>query len=209
MCKAVEQVSKFLVNNCHPAVKPTGETQSSGDPAGFPLSSLLFNRNVTLNITARTMACQAPQNWTAESSAAFLTRHFFRALLQRIFKDKGVVSPTEPIILGSLRKQCYISFYDYVTGAMRKIMNGTSVSEAVKSRINASGLLSIEREEVEQYERKYYGGKKNLSVTWSLMAFSAGCVESLIVVDRWLFLRESGLISIIKVESAFDHISMY
>ena len=57
-------------------------TSTAGDPQGFPISASLTERNVQLNITARAMACQAPQNWTRESSADFFLRHFYRALLQ-------------------------------------------------------------------------------------------------------------------------------
>ena len=41
-------------------------------------------------------------------------------------------------------------------------------------------------------------------MVWSLMAFSAGVIESVIVVDRWLYLREMGC-SQAWVEAAFDH----
>jgi hypothetical protein len=46
---------------------------------------------IRLNITARMMACQAPENWTREESDGFFTRHFYRAVLQKIFLDRGVV----------------------------------------------------------------------------------------------------------------------
>ena len=74
------------------------------DPEGFPMSRRFAQygscggsdgigkeRGIRLNITARMMACQAPENWTKEESDAFFTRHFYRAVLQRIFLDRGVV----------------------------------------------------------------------------------------------------------------------
>jgi hypothetical protein len=195
---------------------------SACDPHGFPMSERIgtYNENgIRLNITARMMAVQAPQNWTEKESDAFFTRHFYRALLQKVFLDYGVVSKmkqeinveeencleslesTEPVIIGSLRKGCYSSFKSYVRGALEKLSadseRGTRVHEKMRN---------ITDEEIEEYAHRYEGMKKELSVTWSLMAFSAGVVESLIVVDRWLFLREyPNLVKECWVEAVFDY----
>ncbi|KAK6352486.1 hypothetical protein TWF730_009311 [Orbilia blumenaviensis] len=178
----------------------------------FPLSTRLSSQSITLNITARMMAVQAPRNWTQETSSDFFKRHFYRALLQRIFFEKGVLSATEPLIVGSLRKAAYTGFYEYVTSAVRKILNassgpneGSSVGEGVKAKIKEMRLDSIEREEVESYEERYGKGLKELSVMWTLMAFCAGCVESLVVADRWCYLTESGRCKVVKVEAAFEY----
>lgn len=176
-------------------------TSSLTDPHGFPLSSLLTTKNLSLNITARMMACQAPQNWTKDTSAAFFTRHFFRALLQRIFADKGVVSASpslesgelgggEPIIIGSLRKKCYESFPSYVFGAMDKL--------------GWEGKIQVTEEEVRRYEERFTARKKDLSVMWCLMAFCAEVVESLVVVDRYVYLCEEG-VGDVWVEAAFEY----
>ncbi|KAM3554727.1 hypothetical protein MY1884_005988 [Beauveria asiatica] len=64
------------------------------DPQGFPMSERLSTyggHGIRANITARMMACQAPQNWTAAESELFFTRHFYRAVLQKIFLDRGAV----------------------------------------------------------------------------------------------------------------------
>ncbi|KAK7743067.1 hypothetical protein SLS62_010699 [Diatrype stigma] len=65
------------------------------DPQGFPMSDRLCNykdMGIRQNITARMMACQAPQNWTEAESDGFFTRHFYRAVLQKIFLDRGVIT---------------------------------------------------------------------------------------------------------------------
>lgn len=175
-----------------------------GDPDGFPISQRLTSISTSLNITARMMACQAPYNWTSESSSDFFKRHFYRALLQRIFLDKGVLDSKEPIIIGSLRKKSYLSFYDYVHDAIEKILAGSSTDEKIKNRMRVAGLQQISPEEVQDYESKYSQGLKHLSIIWTLMAFCAGCVESLIVVDRYLFLKESEVVRDIRIEPAFE-----
>lgn len=184
------------------------------DPHGFPMSERVGTHDgdgIRLNITARMMAVQAPQNWTAKESDAFFTRHYYRALLQRVFLDRGVVArlkadddgveSTEPVIIGSLRKGCYGSFVSYVRGALEKLAGDENRGPVVLEKMG-----NIEDEEIEGYARRYDRLKKELSITWSLMAFSAGVVESLIVVDRWLFLQEHpDLVQEAWVEPVFDY----
>ena len=188
------------------------------DTHGFPMSNRVGTYNndgLRLNITARMMAVQAPQNWTEKESDAFFTRHYYRALLQKVFLDRGVVSKmkrdfggeeggpesTEPVIIGSLRKGCYGSFKAYVRGALEKLSLDPERGAFVHEKMG-----DITDEEIEDYAQRYEGLKKELSVTWSLMAFSAGVVESLIVVDRWLFLKEhKELVQDCWVEAVFDY----
>ncbi|KAH0606407.1 uncharacterized protein H6S33_004068 [Morchella sextelata] len=172
------------------------KTSISTDPHGFPLSTLLTDNSISLNITARMMACQAPQNWTQETSSAFFTRHFFRALLQRIFADKGLISPDggEPVIIGSLRKKCYEDFVSYVTGAI--------------SKLGWEEKVNITAAEIKGYEERFGDRKKDLSVLWCLMAFCAGVVESLVVVDRFAYLseaKERGELRECWVEAGFEY----
>lgn len=197
------------------------------DPQGFPMSqrlSLLKHKRgqgVRFNITARMMAVQAPQNWTSTDSSAFFTRHFFRALLQRIFLDRGVVretrrereehvagdeqgegwaEATDPVIIGSLRAGCYTSFRSYVRGAVAKLARDPERGPQIQNMMG-----SLTDEQIDGYERRYQGRKKDLSVVWSLMAFSAGLVEACIVVDRWSFLKEQEAVERCWVEAIFDY----
>ena len=198
-------------------------TSSVYDPHGFPMSERLstyrhqHGEGIRLNITARMMAVQAPQNWTAAESEAFFTRHFYRALLQRILVDRGVVekpmtsegvsrSPRgwsgadQPVVIGSLRKVCYTSFVAYVRGAVAKLlkddMRGTEI---------ADGMAGLTDEDIARYEDRYQSKKKELSIMWSLMAFSAGVVESIMVVDRWLYLTEQAEVEDCWVETVFQY----
>ncbi|KAI1113685.1 methyltransferase domain-containing protein [Nemania sp. NC0429] len=200
------------------------------DPHGFPLSDRLCTYRgdgIRLNITARMMACQAPYNWTEAESDGFFTRHFFRAVLQKIFLDRGVISKvyhdgtkvgdeadrsaqspfnmsTNPVILGSLSKACYKSLHAYVRGAITKL---TTSSEYHEQRdIIKERMSDITDEEIAKYETQYSPRKRELSAIWTLMAFSAVVVESLIVTDRWLFLRQhSDVVQDCWVEAVFDY----
>lgn len=225
---------------------------ASADPHGFPMSNRLATYNttgITLNITSRMMGVQAPANWTAQDSDSFFTRHFYRALLQKLFLDYGVVDAipldtsdhmtsstpeppqeqeeqapapapitTTPIIIGSLRKSCYHSFTAYVRGAIHKLTTATATATATapaaappRRDISAhllARLHPLTDATIRQYEERYAPLRAELSVVWSLMAFSAGVVESLIVVDRYAFLREAverGQCRAAWVEGVFEY----
>lgn len=204
------------------------------DPQGFPMServSTYDGKGVRLNITARMMACQAPLNWGAADSDSFFTRHFYRAVLQKIFLDKGVISKvyydqgdttdnkendagraktspfnvsTNPVIIGSLGKNCYKTFHTYVRGAIKKLTTHNEYTKYMD--VIADKMGGITDEEIDTYVTAYAGRKRELSAVWTMMAFSAAVVESLIVTDRWLFLKEHpDIVHDCWVESVFDH----
>lgn len=213
----------ILRPNLHPVNSRTARESAAYDPHGYPMSERVGTHNgdgIRLNITARMMAVQAPQNWTEKESDAFFTRHYYRALLQKVFLDTGVVSAaplphdsgdaesesprndrTDPVIIGSLRKGCYVSFVAYVKGAVEKLTR-----DPLRGNEIAEKMGSLTDEDIEVYAKKYGPRKKELSIMWSLMAFSAGVVESLIVTDRWLFLKEHPkLVKDCWVEAVFDY----
>lgn len=207
----------------HPRLEKTGE---ANDPHGFPMSNRFCNyystddpdnneKGVRLNITCRMMAVQAPSNWGASDSEGFFTRHYYRALLQRIFLDRGVVGPPRatstvspaghtsggtPIVIGSLRKGCYENFVSYVRGALAKLVEDPNMGNVFKDKTG-----DITDAEIETYDKEYSKRKKDLSVIWSLMAFSAGVIEASIVVDRWLWLQEQDEVQEAWVEPVFDY----
>ncbi|KAL8811104.1 MAG: hypothetical protein Q9223_007604, partial [Gallowayella weberi] len=187
------------------------QTSSTCDPHGFPMSERftkykhISGEGIRFNITARMMAVQAPQNWTQAECNSFFTRHFYRAVFQRLLLDKGIINnphPTHtndiqhkrdanakagkknkkpPIILGSLRKPAYASFLTYTRAAITKLTDPSSPHASLISE----NLSHIPDAEISSYETRYAHKKKHLSILWSLMAFSAQVVESAIVVDRW------------------------
>ncbi len=199
-------------------------TSSTCDPHGFPMSERLARyqhhrgQGIRLNITARMMAVQAPENWTATECESFFTRHFYRALLQRILLDRGIVEkptqdgdrngesprgwtgPGPALTIGSLRKACYSSFIAYVRGAITKLADDQQRGSEIQKRME-----DLTDNDIAHYEEIFKEKKKELSVVWSLMAFSASVVESCIVVDRWLYLKEQAEVRDCWVESVFDY----
>lgn len=165
------------------------------------------------------MAVQAPFNWGRKDSEAFFTRHFYRALLQRIFLDCGVVeqpnpehveandgSPlgwsggTAPINIGSLKKSCYSNYVNYVRGALEKL-----AQDPERGTFFQEKMAHLTDKEILRYEEEFSERKKELSVIWSMMAFSANVIEAVIVVDRWLYLKEQDQVEACWVEPIFDY----
>jgi hypothetical protein len=242
-------------------------TSNACDPHGFPMSEKLATyplpypslnpldgstdhdstehdqpKGIRLNITARMMAVQAPFNWGQQDSELFFTRHFYRALLQRIFLDRGVVcAPVDaagmsgpavsanghtshvnwtppngrgpglssdgtstPLTIGTLRKFAYNDFVSYVRAAIGKLTSTNSFCAVPPSFIKEK-MDTLTDDDIRNYETQYADKKKELSVMWSLMAFSAGVVEAVIVTDRWLWLEEQDEVEHAWVEPVFEY----
>ena len=214
-----------LLRPHHPRLESTG---SAYDPHGFPMSKTLEElsnpdgtQGVRLNITARMMAVQAPYNWGREDSEAFFTRHFYRALLQRMLMDVGIVKQSSsassqdvvggsiygrdgagtPLIIGSLRNSAFTSFRAYVYAALEKLSQDPQIDNLIQSK-----TMNFSDDVIRSYEMRFAPARKQLAVMWSLMAFSAAVVESIIVVDRWLWLKEQvGWIGKCWVEPVFEY----
>ncbi|OXV10466.1 hypothetical protein Egran_01777 [Elaphomyces granulatus] len=211
-----------LLRSRHPRLEATSIAY---DPHGFPMSKQLeayrhgSGTGVRLNITARSMALQAPYNWGRIESEDFFTRHFYRALFQRVLRDRGVIprpdiptslddfdaggdSPSShpPVIVGSLRKSAFASFPAYVRAAISKLSHDPDHGTSIRTH-----LANVSDEELERYAARYRLDKKKLSIVWCLMAFSAMVAEAIIVVDRWQFLREHPVVRQCWVEPVFDY----
>ncbi|KAJ6114743.1 hypothetical protein N7486_000521 [Penicillium sp. IBT 16267x] len=210
-----------ILHSLHPRLQETG---SSYDPHGFPISKYYEEyrspgktTGVRLNITARALAVQAPLNWTYKDSEVSFTRHYFRALLQRILVDRSVLPkpsvPEDPrshgshseseanaFIIGSLPKSAYKSFNAYIRVATVKMSRDPIYGSKIQDHIS-----TMTDEDIEHYEAEYFHTRKHISIVWSLMAFSAQLVESIIVVDRWQYLREQDSIKECWVEPVFDY----
>lgn len=209
-----------ILRSLHPRLS---EEARAYDPHGFPMSKRLEDyehdsgTGVKVNITARSMSLQAPYNWSREESENFFTRHFYRTLLQRILVDRNIVSkpsiPTDlyeepasqedagnPLVVGSLRKSAFVSFSAYVHAAVGKLGRDPQFGGKVRT-----GMEGLTEEDLDRYVKDYWQAKKNLSITWSLMAFSASLIEAVIVVDRWQFLREHEEVKDTWVEPVFDY----
>ncbi|EJP64310.1 uncharacterized protein BBA_06692 [Beauveria bassiana ARSEF 2860] len=207
------------------------------DPQGFPMSERLSTyrgHGIRANITARMMACQAPQNWTAADSELFFTRHFYRAVLQKIFLDRGAVhevlfhhpddnnnnnnneqEDVDPASLGPFQK----STSPLAIGTLPKRSYGGGLAQYIRAAVNKlttssdykkyaevmrETMADMSEAEMEAYMARFAPRKKELCIVWSLMAYSATLVEALMVTDRWVWLKEQQEVGEAWVETVFD-----
>jgi hypothetical protein len=97
-----------------------------------------------------------------------------------------------------------VPFVAYVRGAIKKL--STTEDYKLYANVMEEKMSDITDEEILGYEKAYMPRKKELSALWSMMAFSAMAIESIIVADRWCFLKEnSDVVKDAWVEPVFDY----
>jgi hypothetical protein len=109
-----------------------------------------------------------------------------------------------PLTIGSLRKFAYSDFVSYVRAAVAKLIAPNSFCD-IDPRFIAEKMRDLSDDDIRDYEARYEKKKHELSVMWSLMAFSAGVVEAVIVTDRWLWLKEQEEVEQAWVEPVFEY----
>jgi hypothetical protein len=109
-----------------------------------------------------------------------------------------------PLTIGSLRRFAYKDFVSYVRAAIAKLVAPNSFCTIDPAFIEAK-MDGLTDEEIKGYEEEYKERKKELAVMWSLMAFSAGVVEAVVVTDRWLWLKEQDCVDKAWVEPVFEY----
>lgn len=148
---------------------------------GFPLSETIKKTNLFIGHTARMLSSQVPERWVekADDTLIALEHHFFRALLQQIMVEKGLaVAGAAPVIGRLNKKKDFTSFPVYV--------------KAAASRLNLPPD-TITDKVAEEYYNDYKARQidRQIAFVWSLRAILAPVLESIILVDRWLYLNDA------------------
>ncbi|KAI8340720.1 methyltransferase domain-containing protein [Chlamydoabsidia padenii] len=156
-------------------------THHQGDTPGFPMSSSL--RDYHLGSTACMLACQAPSRWLErkESSIKAYEHHFFRCLLQWLMVEQGLIKVSEkaPVIGRLNKKRDFDTFPIYVKAALTRL--GYSV-DAIPSDLAASSY---------DHFKKVANVDKRIAVLWTIRALLGPVIESLVLLDRYLYLDET------------------
>ncbi|KAF6822647.1 hypothetical protein CPLU01_11891 [Colletotrichum plurivorum] len=155
--------------------------RSASCPDGFPISSKMRARGVTLSATALMTGCQAPSNWVradlSKEESSYSRRRFYRTLLEKVFYDKGIELDKENRPIWGLRKGDTASFTSFACRAMDCLC-------IERSRIS--------NEELRIYEEQYKGYHGKVAILWTLSVLCCKVVESVIALDRYWFLAENG-----------------
>ncbi|KAK1623688.1 methyltransferase domain-containing protein [Colletotrichum phormii] len=155
--------------------------RSAACPDGFPISAKMRAKDVTLSAMALMTGCQAPNNWEradpSKKESVYSKRRFYRALLEKIFHDKGIELDKEDRPVWGVRKGDMASFTTFA----RRAMACLGVEE---SKISDADLVA--------YEERYRGQEGKVAILWTLSVLCCKVVESVIALDRYLFLAENG-----------------
>ena len=148
---------------------------------GFPLSSTVRNTGFKLGPTARMLSCQAPARWVDQQEETLMAyeHHFFRALLQFIMVEKGLTDASVAPIVGRLnKKRDFTSFPVYIKAALKRLKLPED---------------TITSEEAEAYYQEYKEKQidKQITILWTLRVLLGPILESIILVDRYLYLSET------------------
>ncbi|KAI7856337.1 methyltransferase domain-containing protein [Circinella umbellata] len=156
-------------------------TEEPYESAGFPLSKYLkVQQQYRMGSTAHMLACQTPCRWSdkREETLSSFEHHFYRALLQYIMVEKGLAQVNSPPVIGRLnKKKDFLSFPIYVRAALKRL----KVPEN-----------SITDNEAETYyaEAKANQVDKQIAILWTVRILLGPILESIILTDRWLYLKE-------------------
>ena len=177
---------------------------SNACPNGFPISREMRDRDLVLAPTAMMVGCQDPENWNVlgegrndgssggsfdgpESGAS--RRRFYRAIMEKIFFDKGVQLNTDKRPVWGIRKGDLGSLQAFATRAMHCL----GVPEDAVTKV-----------EIAEYEQVYQGWQGRIAILWTLSVVLCKIVESVIALDRYYYLVESGAADV-DIVPVFDY----
>lgn len=157
---------------------------------GFPLSTYLKEKRIFLGRNARMHASQSIYRFFAEKDLPHRTLHY-RAMLQVLLQD--ILTPDQ-------RSKCLVgkskagTFEEYVNSAFDKF-----------DKLPQDHDVRPDKDTIATVEAKYDHFLIQLQLFYILRLFLAPVTESLIILDRLLFLKEHGLDKSFVVE-LFDNV---
>lgn len=140
---------------------------------GFPLSKYLLEKGISLGRNARMLASQSLEKvkYAKELPKPSL---YYRALLEVLLQQKDSTKLPLSLSIGKIRH--YTNFKEYVEECLKKHNN----------------LTEISTESIEMIENEYKNGQKYLELFYLLRMTFAPILETLILLDRLLYLKENG-----------------
>lgn len=146
-------------------------------PDGFPISDRMREARLELTATALMTGCQAPTNWEDNPGSTYPRRHFYRAVLEKLLFDKGLSSGRSDRLVWGIRTGDLVSFEQYT----RRAMSSLSIPDD-----------AVAKEEMVEYEERYKDREGQIAILWTLSVLLCKVVESIIALDRYYYLVESG-----------------
>jgi len=151
------------------------------DEPGFPMSNYLRNQNYKLGRNARMLAAQCFERVIDEKKMPDDSL-FYRALFEKILREKWAVN--EPVNVVKLGKIKYKNCEDYLRKGCKKLdINMDLTSEDIAKLL-----------EDHEFDRRL------INFNYFLRLLTAKVIETLILLDRYLFLLESNIHDVFLVK---------
>lgn len=163
-----------VVGCCYNHISPL----SASNSLGFPISSFMRLNRLNLSTSALITGCQAPTNWEHNPDSLFGRKHWYRAVMEKLLYDKKLVKQGQRPVWG-IRNGDLKSFLAYAARALHSL----------KLEIGKD----ITKEEIAEYEKRYQSRTAETAILWTLSVLLCRVVESVIALDRVIFLHEAGL----------------
>ncbi|EDW90824.1 methyltransferase-like protein 25 [Drosophila yakuba] len=141
---------------------------------GFPLSQYLQERKVRMGRNARMLAAQSIER-TVDAKELPNVTLYYRALLE-ILVCRHAPQLKNELQVGKVRK--FDSFQEYI--------------QKCSTKLDAPWLAAVEEEELQSLLQEYAVDKHYLDLFYLLRMSFAPVLESLILLDRLLYLKELG-----------------
>lgn len=150
----------------------TESYESEDGSVGFPLSNFLLSKNYKLGRNARMLTAQSIERILSKKEMAPITV-FYRAIFQQVLNSYSVELPNKNV--RRMKKEC-ADFVEYAKRAMEKVEADVKISDKELDDI------------YELYRHRY----DEMSTFYYLRCMLAPVIESLILLDRLLYLFEQG-----------------
>lgn len=177
LCTLVPEISyAAVVGCCFNHIKPLSPVH----PHGFPISGFMRENGLKLSASALVTGCQAPTNWPPQPpNSVFGRKGFYRAVLEKLLHDKNLLPQGQQRPVWGIRTGDLSSFHAYASRAL--------------SSLHLTLGKDVTEEDIDEYEKRFEPRKGEIAILQTLSVLLCRVVESVIAVDRVMFLREGGM----------------
>jgi Methyltransferase domain len=152
------------------------------DESGFPLSNFLREKKYKLGRNGRMLAAQCFER-VIESKNLPDESLFYRALFEKILREKWSIdgTPTKVLKLGKIK---FKSFEEYFRKGCKKFDIDIDISS----------------EEIEELMKQYDHERHLIKINYFIRLLNAKVIETLILLDRYLYLLENNVDDVFLVK---------
>ena len=172
----------------------------------FPTSNYLRHKRFSLDRRARMLACQNIYSWESsnadETFELTVRKLAFRAILQSLFLDFGIIETNgdvDKFAIGSINDRFFDTLSHYIDQCLTKIeaTEPGLVKYAIICNIRKNLSSICENYELAHLETAI----RSISAFWTLRIILSNALESIIQLDRYLYMLEQCKDNGIELES--------